>query len=79
MPTDIADDIQASIDAARLRRGDQQRAEKQSSTSNWGSGAYSCARCHTQGWSYGDPGETGQGAYGWNLTGGATNSHFVNE
>ena len=43
------------------------------------SGAYSCARCHTQGWSYGDPGVTGQGAFGWNLTGGATNSHFPNE
>ena len=44
-----------------------------------GSGAYSCARCHTPGWSYDDPGVTGQGAYGWNLTGGAANSHFVDE
>ena len=26
------------------------------------SGAYSCARCHTKGWSYGDPGVPGQGA-----------------
>jgi mono/diheme cytochrome c family protein len=43
------------------------------------SGAYSCARCHTQGWSYGDPGVTGQGAFGWNLTGGATNTHFPTE
>jgi mono/diheme cytochrome c family protein len=41
-------------------------------------GAYSCARCHTQGWSYGDPGETGQGSLGWNLTGGAPNAHFEN-
>ena len=24
-------------------------------------GAYCCARCHTQGWSYGDPGVTGAG------------------
>lgn len=44
-----------------------------------GAGAYSCARCHTLGWSYGDPGVPGQGAYGWNLTGGATNSHFASE
>jgi mono/diheme cytochrome c family protein len=44
-----------------------------------GSGAYSCARCHTLGWSYGDPGVSGQGAYGWNLTGGSTNSHFASE
>jgi len=40
------------------------------------SGAYSCARCHTQGWSYGEPGVNGQGAFGWNLTGGSVNSHF---
>ena len=43
---------------------------------NLNSGAYSCARCHTQGWSYGDPGVSGGGAYGWNLTGGSTNAHF---
>ncbi len=43
------------------------------------SGAYSCARCHTEGWSYGSPGVPGQGAFGWNLTGGATASHFPSE
>ena len=43
------------------------------------SGAYSCARCHTQGWSWGDPGVAGQGAFGWNLTGGSANSTFANE
>jgi mono/diheme cytochrome c family protein len=43
------------------------------------SGAYSCARCHTQGWSWGEPGVAGQGAFGWNLTGGSTNSTFANE
>ena len=42
------------------------------------SGAYSCARCHTKGWSYGDPGVPGQGAFGWNLTGGNTASKFPN-
>jgi mono/diheme cytochrome c family protein len=42
-------------------------------------GAYSCARCHTPGWSWGEPGQTGSGAFGWNLTGGATNSHFATE
>lgn len=45
---------------------------------NIASGAYSCARCHTQGWSYGQPGVSGQGAYGWNLTAGSVNSHFAN-
>ena len=44
-----------------------------------GAGAYSCARCHTPGWSWGEPGQTGSGAFGWNLTGGATNSHFATE
>jgi len=44
-----------------------------------GAGAYSCARCHTPGWSWGEPGNTGAGAFGWNLTGGATNSHFATE
>jgi mono/diheme cytochrome c family protein len=39
-------------------------------------GAYNCARCHTQGWSWGDPGVPGQGAFGWNLTGGSTAKHF---
>ncbi len=42
-------------------------------------GAYSCARCHTQGWSWGDPGVAGQGAFGWNLTGGATVRHFPDQ
>jgi mono/diheme cytochrome c family protein len=27
-------------------------------------GSYSCARCHTQGWSFGRPGPTGSGAFG---------------
>lgn len=78
VPTDIADDIQASIDAA-VASGEASSAGEAIFNLELGSGAYSCARCHTQGWSYGDPGETGQGAYGWNLTGGATNSHFNNE
>lgn len=43
------------------------------------SGAFSCARCHTPGWSYGDPGEAGLGQLGWNLTNGATVRHFPNK
>ena len=46
---------------------------------NLNSGAYSCARCHTQGWSYGDPQVSGAGAFGWNLTAGAVNAHFDSE
>ncbi len=43
------------------------------------SGAYSCARCHTRGWSIDQPGVSGQGAFGWNLTGGNTVAAFPNE
>jgi mono/diheme cytochrome c family protein len=39
-------------------------------------GAYSCGRCHTQGWSYGQPQVPGGGAFGWNLTGGRTLRQF---
>lgn len=42
--------------------------------SGFAGGAYSCGRCHTQGWSYGDKGPDGDGAYGPNLT--ATTSQF---
>ena len=42
-------------------------------------GAYSCARCHTKGWSYGEPQTTGGGAFGWNLTGGSTVRQFPNQ
>lgn len=35
-----------------------------------------CARCHTNGWSYGEPGPMGGGAFGPNLTGGVTLSQF---
>lgn len=31
-------------------------------------GAYSCGRCHTQGWSYGEKAADGNGAFGPNLT-----------
>jgi mono/diheme cytochrome c family protein len=44
-----------------------------------GGGAYSCARCHTKGWSYGDPQATGGGAFGPNLTGGSSIRQFPNQ
>lgn len=42
-------------------------------------GAYSCARCHTKGWSYGDPQITGGGAFGPNLTGGSSVRQFPSQ
>lgn len=41
-----------------------------------GGGNYSCARCHTKGWSYGEPEITGGGAFGPNLTGGSAVRQF---
>ena len=41
-----------------------------------GSGNFSCARCHTKGWSYGQPQITGGGALGPNLTGGSAVRQF---
>jgi mono/diheme cytochrome c family protein len=41
-----------------------------------GGGEASCARCHTKGWSYGDPQQPGGGAFGPNLTGGSTVRQF---
>jgi len=78
VPEKIASDIQASIDGA-LASGEASSVGEAVFNLELGSGAYSCARCHTQGWSYGNPGQTGQGAFGWNLTGGSTNSHFNDE
>lgn len=39
-------------------------------------GSYSCGRCHTKGWSYGEPQVPGGGAYGPNLTGGSEIRQF---
>lgn len=74
LPSDMQDEIET-------------RARQLMDQNGWGygealfnldlaSGAYSCARCHTPGWSWGDPGEPGSGGLGWNLTGGAVNEHF---
>jgi mono/diheme cytochrome c family protein len=43
------------------------------------SGGFSCARCHTSGWSFGQPQQSGQGAFGPNLIAGGTNVAFASE
>lgn len=40
-------------------------------------GAYNCARCHTKGWSYDQPEESGGGFLGPNLTGSSTLRQFT--
>ncbi len=71
-------DAQKLVDAGKYATVQEALGEALFSSS-YASGAYSCARCHTSGWSYGEPGVTGQGAFGWNLTGGSTVDHFPNE
>lgn len=47
---------------------------------NFAGGAYSCGRCHTPGWSYGNPGdEGGAGTIGFSLLGGSTINRFTSE
>jgi mono/diheme cytochrome c family protein len=41
-----------------------------------GAGSFSCARCHTKGWSYSEPQVAGGGAFGPNLTGGSSVRQF---
>ena len=78
LPQTTKDEIQKGVDAYLEANPGASEGEALFNL-DLASGAYSCARCHTQGWSYGDPGVTAQGGMGWNLTGGATNSHFPSE
>lgn len=78
LPQSEQQSIQDSVDKYLATNPGASRGEALFN-SNLNSGAYSCARCHTPGWSYGDPGVTAQGAFGWNLTGGATNTHFPSD
>lgn len=78
LPQTTRDDIQRAVDGYLAENPGASEGEALFNL-DLASGAYSCARCHTPGWSYGDPGVTAQGAFGWNLTGGATNSHFPSE
>jgi mono/diheme cytochrome c family protein len=78
LPAEIQDDI----DVLARQAVEEGRAESYGEALfnlDLASGAYSCARCHTIGWSYDQPGVSGQGAFGWNLTGGAVNRHFANQ
>ena len=78
LPADVQADIQAAAEKA-VADGEAASLGEALFNLEIASGAYSCARCHTLGWSYDQPGVSGQGAYGWNLTGGSVNEHFINE
>ena len=78
LPASLQADIQAAAEKA-VEDGDADSIGQALFNLDLASGAYSCARCHTLGWSYGQPGVSGQGAFGWNLTGGSVNSHFADD
>jgi mono/diheme cytochrome c family protein len=78
----LPESIQQEIDAAAnqaVEDGDYATYGEALYNMALASGAYGCARCHTPGWSWGEPGVPGQGAFGWNVTGGSTAEHFPNE
>lgn len=78
LPADKQADIQAAAEKA-VEDGTADSLGEALFNLSMDSGAYSCARCHTKGWSYGDPQVTGGGALGPNLTGGSATRQFPNE
>jgi mono/diheme cytochrome c family protein len=78
LPAEMQAEIQAAAEKA-VADGDAATVGEALFNLELASGAYSCARCHTLGWSYGQPTVSGQGAFGWNLTGGSVNNHFANQ
>ncbi len=78
VPAATQTEIQAAVDAYLSKNPGASEGEALFNL-DVASGAYSCARCHTPGWSYGQPGVSAQGAFGWNLTGGAASAHFPSE
>jgi mono/diheme cytochrome c family protein len=77
LPAKNSDDIQKAAEKA-VADGKYKTLGEALFNLDINSGAYSCARCHTKGWSYGDPQQSGGGAMGPNLTGGATVRQFPN-
>jgi mono/diheme cytochrome c family protein len=78
LPKEIQTEIQTAAEKA-VADGEADTLGEALFNLDLASGAYSCARCHTLGWSYGQPTVSGQGAFGWNLTGGSVNNHFANQ
>jgi mono/diheme cytochrome c family protein len=78
LPSAKQQEIQAAAEKA-VADGDAASIGEALFSLEMSSGAYSCARCHTKGWSYGSPQVTGGGALGPNLTGGSTQRQFPAE
>jgi mono/diheme cytochrome c family protein len=78
LPTAVQNDIQKSAQDA-VASGKYKTLGEALFNLDINSGAYSCARCHTKGWSYDQPEQSGGGAMGPNLTGGSESRQFPNE
>jgi mono/diheme cytochrome c family protein len=78
LPAEKQQEIQAAAERA-VANGEAATIGEALFSLELDSGAYSCARCHTKGWSYGAPQVAGGGALGPNLTGGSTQRQFPAE
>lgn len=76
LPAKIQNEIQAEAERLVKNGTYSSVGEAIFNTELTGSGSYACARCHTKGWSYGEPEITGGGALGPNLTGGSAVRQF---
>jgi mono/diheme cytochrome c family protein len=75
LPKVKQDEIQAEADRL-VKNGTYATLGEALFNLDLGGGNFSCARCHTKGWSYGDPQISGGGALGPNLTGGSSVRQF---
>jgi mono/diheme cytochrome c family protein len=69
LPKEKQQEIQKAIDDA-MKAGTAKSVGEAIFNLTLDSAAYSCSRCHTNGWSYGQPQATGSGGLGPNLTAG---------
>ncbi|MBK9179684.1 MAG: c-type cytochrome [Acidimicrobiales bacterium] len=74
-PEEAQAEVQAALDTA-MASGQYDSEGEALFNLTAGQGAYNCARCHTRGWSFGEPQVSGGGAFGPNLTGGSTVRQF---
>ena len=79
LPKKVQDEIQAEAERLVKTGAYASIGEALFNIDLVGAGSYSCARCHTKGWSYGEPEITGGGAFGPNLTGGSSVRQFPNQ
>ena len=70
VPGNVSEELQKAAEAD-VAAGTYKTLGEALFNSSYKAGSFSCARCHTRGWSYGDPKQTGGGALGPNLTGGS--------